>query len=76
MAPRSVVATTLNGLTQRRPLAVMVVTALILAVLYWVMKQRTLGILLRIREIRAGQHHFDWVDRQGLGSRPKIGERV
>jgi hypothetical protein len=53
----------------------MVVTALILAVLYWVMKQRTLGILLRIREIRAGQHHFDWVDRQGLGSRPKIGKR-
>jgi hypothetical protein len=37
----------------------MVVTALILAVLYWVMKQLTLVILLRIREIRAGQHHFD-----------------
>jgi uncharacterized membrane protein len=59
VAPRSVVATTLNELTQRRPLVVMAVTALILALLYWVVKQLTLGILLRIREVRAGQHHFD-----------------
>ena len=46
--PTSVVAVTLNTLTTKRPAAVVFVTFVILTVLYWVMKQITLGIRLRI----------------------------
>lgn len=59
VTPKSVVMITLNELTQKRPLAVMAVSALVLGLLYWIMKQVTIGILLRIRELREHQHHFD-----------------
>ena len=46
--PASVVATTLNTLTTKRPAAVVFVTFIILAVLYGAMKEITLGIKLRM----------------------------
>ncbi|MBE9060033.1 DUF1361 domain-containing protein [cf. Phormidesmis sp. LEGE 11477] len=46
--PTSVLMITLNTLTNRRPAAVVFVTFVILTVLYWIMKQLTLGIKLRI----------------------------
>ncbi len=58
-APKNVALVTLNELTGKGPLAVMVVTAIILAILYWIMKQVTIGILLRIREWRNDSHYFD-----------------
>lgn len=53
--PSTVITSTLNGLTTKRPLAVMVVTFLILAMLYWLMKQITLGLALRVQYARAGK---------------------
>jgi uncharacterized membrane protein len=40
---------TLDDLTTKKPLFVMIVTLVILIVSYWIMKQITLGLLLRIR---------------------------
>jgi len=53
--PSTVITSTLNSLTTKRPLAVMGVTFLILAVLYWLMKQITLGLALRVQYARAGK---------------------
>jgi uncharacterized membrane protein len=58
-APKNVIVVTLNELTGKGPLAVMFVTAIILTILYWIMKQVTIGILLRIREWRNDSHYFD-----------------
>lgn len=52
--PTSVVAITLNTLTSKRPVAVVVVTFVILTVLYWVLKQVSLGLKLRIAYARRG----------------------
>ena len=57
--PTSVVTTTLNTLTTKRPAAVVFVTFIILAVLYWVMKQLTLGIKLRIHYSQQGIDALD-----------------
>jgi len=57
--PTSVVTTTLNALTTRRPAAVIFVTFIILSVLYWVMKQITLGIKLRIHYQQQGLDVLD-----------------
>jgi uncharacterized membrane protein len=58
-APQDVILATLNDLTEKRPLIVIALTALILGVLYWIMKQVTIGILLRFKELRAQEHSFD-----------------
>lgn len=58
-APQDVILATFNDLTAKRPLIVISVTVLILGVLYWVMKQVTIGILLRFKELRAKEHRFD-----------------
>jgi uncharacterized membrane protein len=58
-APKNVALVSLNELTGKGPLVVMVVTAIILAILYWLMKQVTIGILLRIKEWQNDSHHFD-----------------
>ncbi len=58
-APKDVFLLTLNELTSKGPLAVMFITTLIFLVFYWVMKQVTIGVLLRMKEVRSGQHHFD-----------------
>ncbi|MBD1876414.1 DUF1361 domain-containing protein [Nodosilinea sp. FACHB-131] len=53
-APTSVLTDTLDALTSKRPAAVIFVTFIILASLYWVLKQITLGLKLRIRYARQG----------------------
>jgi uncharacterized membrane protein len=58
-SPHNVLLATLNDLTGKRPLAVILATVLILTVLYWMMKQVTIGLLLRFRELRQDQHFFD-----------------
>jgi uncharacterized membrane protein len=58
-APQDVILATLNDLTEKRPLIVIALTALILGALYWIMKQVTIGILLRFKELRAKEHSFD-----------------
>lgn len=57
--PTSVLVTTLNTLTTKRPAAVVFVTFIILTVLYWVMKQITLGIKLRIYYSKQGIDALD-----------------
>jgi uncharacterized membrane protein len=52
--PTSVMFSTLNTLTEKRPTAVIVVTFVILAVFYWLMKQVTLGLKLRLYYARKG----------------------
>ena len=46
--PTHILTLTLNTLTTKRPAAVVLVTFIILSVLYWIMKQITLGLKLRI----------------------------
>lgn len=57
--PSSVLATTLNTLTSKRPLAVIFFSFVLLTVLYWIMKQVTLGLKLRIHYARTGQNALD-----------------
>ncbi|HEY9606874.1 MAG TPA: DUF1361 domain-containing protein [Allocoleopsis sp.] len=51
--PDAVAKVTLDNLTSKRPVLVMAITFAIITVLYWVMKQVTLGLLLRARQTRA-----------------------
>ncbi|QZZ22728.1 DUF1361 domain-containing protein [Leptothermofonsia sichuanensis E412] len=53
--PRDLLYQTLDDLTSKLPLLIIVVTFIILTVLYWVMKQVTLGLILRIRYARMGK---------------------
>lgn len=57
--PSDVLTSTLDDLTSRWPLVVILVTFIILAVFYWLMKQITLGLMLRIRYARLGQDVLD-----------------
>lgn len=66
--PSSVVVSTLNTLTSRRPLAVIGVTFIILTVLYWVMKQVTLGLRLRIYLAKQGIDVFDLPEQLSVKS--------
>jgi len=52
--PRDVLTITVNTLTSKQPLLTIIITFTGLAVFYWVMKQITLGIYLRIRYARLG----------------------
>ncbi len=61
--PSSVVVSTLDTLTSKRPLAVIAVTFLILTVLYWVMKQVTLGLRLRTYLAKQGINVFNLPDQ-------------
>ncbi len=47
--PGNVLLTTFNDLTSKFPVLVMVITFVVLTVLYWIMKQITLGLALQIR---------------------------
>jgi uncharacterized membrane protein len=58
-APGDVLTTTLDDLTSKRPVAVIVVTFLVLTVFYWVMKQITLGLYLRYRYLKMGKEVLD-----------------
>ncbi|HIK43952.1 MAG TPA: DUF1361 domain-containing protein [Leptolyngbyaceae cyanobacterium M65_K2018_010] len=57
--PLDVAMVTLNALTSKRPLAVVGVIFLSLTALYWVMKQITLGLKLRIRYAQQGLDVLD-----------------
>ncbi len=57
--PTNVLTITLNALTSKRPAAVVFVTFIILSVLYWVMKQITLGLKLRIHYSQKGIDALD-----------------
>ena len=57
--PTSVLAHTLNTLTSKRPVAVILVTFIILTLMYWVMKQVTLGLKLRLHYARMGMDALD-----------------
>ncbi len=57
--PTSVLAVTLNTLTSKRPLAVILFSFILLTVLYWIMKQVTLGLKLRIHYARTGQNALE-----------------
>lgn len=48
--PKNLLRTALDELTAKVPILVVIVTFIILTVLYWVFKQITLGLLLRLRQ--------------------------
>jgi uncharacterized membrane protein len=48
--PDAVARTVMDNLTSKRPVLVMAITFVILTVLYWIMKQVTLGFILRMRQ--------------------------
>lgn len=50
--PDNVLLTTINELASKRPVLVMFITFVVLTVIYWVMKQITLGLVMRIRYLR------------------------
>ncbi|MGD1857093.1 MAG: DUF1361 domain-containing protein [Leptolyngbyaceae cyanobacterium] len=54
--PSSVLAVTINTLTSKRPLAVIFFSFVLLTVLYWIMKQITLGLKLRIEYAQTGRN--------------------
>ncbi|NEP58279.1 MAG: DUF1361 domain-containing protein [Symploca sp. SIO2G7] len=47
--PNDLAMSVINDLTAKRPLLVMIVTFMVITVLYWVIKQVTLGVILRMR---------------------------
>jgi uncharacterized membrane protein len=53
--PDDLARSVVDDLTAKRPVLVIVVTFVVLTVLYWVMKQVTLGLVLRVRQSRFGQ---------------------
>lgn len=52
--PDDLARSVLNDLTEKRPVLVIVITFVVITVLYWMMKQVTLGLVLRMRQTRAG----------------------
>jgi uncharacterized membrane protein len=57
--PGNVLLTTFDTLTAKRPAFVMFLTFVILTVLYWVMKQLTIGVKLRWRAAQMGDDGLD-----------------
>ncbi len=47
--PEDIVQTIVDDLTAKRPLMVMVITFVILTILYWLMKQVTLGVIIKFK---------------------------
>lgn len=56
--PGNVLLATIDQLTTRLPVLVMIIIFVVLLVLYWPMKQITLGLLLRLESLRYGEK--DW----------------
>jgi uncharacterized membrane protein len=50
--PDNVLLTTIDDLIAKRPVFVMFITFVVLTVVYWIMKQITLGLVMRIRYVR------------------------
>lgn len=57
--PGNVLLTTFDTLTAKRPAAVMIVTFVVLTVLYWIMKQLTIGVRLRWQAAQRGDDGLD-----------------
>jgi len=57
--PANVLLITLDDLTHKRPAIVIVISFIGLTVLYWIAKQITLGLVLRLREMQAKQEWFE-----------------
>ena len=57
--PGNVLTTTLDTLTARRPMLVIFITFVVLTVLYWILKQITIGLKLRIRTLQMGDDGLD-----------------
>mgnify|MGYP000234337050 CR=1 FL=1 len=57
--PANVLLITLDDLTSKRPAIVIVISFIGLTVLYWIVKQITLGLVLRLREMQAKQEWFE-----------------
>ncbi len=53
--PGDLAMTVFDDLTAKRPVLVMVVTFVVLTVSYWIMKQVTLGLILRFRQSQLGR---------------------
>jgi uncharacterized membrane protein len=53
--PTDVLLKTVDDLTSKRPLVVILVTFIVLAALYWLVKQVTIGLILRLRYARMGK---------------------
>lgn len=53
--PDAVARTVMDNLTSKRPVLVIAITFVILTVLYWLMKQVTLGFILRMRQKSSGK---------------------
>ncbi|PPS45628.1 DUF1361 domain-containing protein [Chroococcidiopsis sp. TS-821] len=51
--PGNILIKTVNDLTERRPLFVVIIIFVIITIFYWIMKQITLGLVLRIHHARA-----------------------
>jgi uncharacterized membrane protein len=57
--PDRVLNATLDDLTSKLPLVVMIITFIILTVMYWIFKQVTLGVALRMQYARRGKDVLD-----------------
>jgi uncharacterized membrane protein len=53
--PDEVIIRTLNELTSKRPAFVMLILFVLITVVYWILKQITLGLILRYRYFRLGK---------------------
>lgn len=53
-SPDTVLLGTLDTLTSRRPILVIFVTFVVITVAYWIAKQITIGLWLRIKQVRSG----------------------
>ena len=52
--PDDLLETVIDDLTSKRPVLVIAITFVVLTVLYWLMKQVTLGLMLKMRSKRGG----------------------
>ena len=52
--PNDLLETVIDDLTSKRPVLVIAITFVVLTVLYWLMKQVTLGLMLKMRSKRGG----------------------
>jgi uncharacterized membrane protein len=54
-SPETVLTQTLDDITSKRPVLAIIVTFIALMAFYWVIKQLTLGLMLRVRYARIGK---------------------
>ena len=52
--PDILLVSTMDDLTTKKPLLIMLITFIILTTLYWLTKQITLGTILRIKQLSSG----------------------